>query len=182
MAKKKLHIEVREVSNGYVLIVGEKEYMAFNVEQLINIFFTHVAVGKTEYLDQDMSAAILTAAATWKTVGDALEANAVWISAARKAEKHEQAAIRAQANANERAEKAEREARRYYEENVQLRLDVDMLEKKLKGIGTKLVGGSHPDVIQKPDYKIRKVDFDEKPVKRRGRKPKTTTKKKATKK
>ena len=170
MAKKKLtNISVKPVSNGYVLIVDDKEYMAFNVEQLINIFFTHVAVGKTEYLDQDMSAALLTAAATWSTVGDALEANATWISAARKAEKREQAAIRGQANANERAEKAEREAKRYYEEVVQLRLENDRYAKRLMGIGTKLVGGSD-NITSKPDYSIRKSDVEEKPKRKRKRK------------
>ena len=162
MSKKNLpNIFVRKVPNGYVLIVDSKEYMAFNVDQLINIFFTHVAVGKTEYLDQEMSAALLTAAASYETIGDALEAVATWMAAARKAEKHEQAAIRAQANANERAERAEREREKLHDENLDLRMKVSILEKKLMGIGKQLVGDTKP----KSDYNIRKRDFDDKPKK-----------------
>ena len=188
MAKKKLqNIFVKTVPNGYVLMVYNKEYMAFNEEQLINIFFAHVAIGKKEFLDQDMAAAIIEAAATWKEKGDALEAVATWMTTARKAMKKEQAATRGMVNANLRAEQLEDQIADLKKENDDLRAELA----KLKSLSKMLVGGGHKDIIieepkSKPDYKIRRVDFDDKPVKRRGRKPKieakTTTKKKATKK
>lgn len=193
MSEKKLtNILVKTVPNGYVMVVGGNEYMAFSEEQLVNIFFAHVAVGEKKYLDQDMTAALIEAAATWSDKGEAITAVATWMTTARKAVKKEAAATRGMVNANERAEKMEDEIADLKKENNELRAEIV----KLRRIGTALVGGGHPDVIEeatkkKVDYKIRKIDFedDTKIAKRRGRKPgsgktatKKTKKKKATKK
>ena len=172
MKKELPDIDVRKVPNGYILRVGQKEYLAFDPDQLTDQFFTHVAIGITGYMNRDMAAALLEAAATYKTVGEALEAVATWIAAARKAEKHEQAALRAQANANERAEKAERERDRLLNENAELTMKLRMLERKLTDIGTKLVGGpSVKESKPKSDYTIRKRDIEPKKKRKRSKKP-----------
>ena len=73
MAKKDLkNIAVRTVSNGYILTVGTIDYMAFSIEQLVNCFFAHVAIGKKNFLDHETAEALIEAAATWKEKGDAI--------------------------------------------------------------------------------------------------------------
>ena len=139
MTKKDFqNIAVRTVSNGYILTVGTIDYMAFSQEQLINIFFAHVAIGKKKFLDQEMSESLIEAAATWKEKGDAIEAVATWMSVAKKAQKNEQAATQGIV--------------------------------KHKCLGTMLVGGGHPDIkpepVEKPNYRIRKIDLTDKPKKR----------------
>ena len=171
MKKELPDISVRKVPNGYILRVGQKEYLAFDPDQLTDQFFTHVAIGITGYLNRDMAAALLEAAATYKTVGEALEAVATWIAAARKAEKHELAAMKGQANANQRAEKAETERDRLLVENSELRLKVTTLERKLTDIGTKLVGcPSVKESKPKSDYRIRKRDIEPKKKRKRSKK------------
>lgn len=174
MAKKKLqNIAVRTVNNGYILTVGTIDYMAFNIEQLVNIFFVHVAVGKKEYIDQDIADALIEAAATWKDKGQLTEAVARWMSTARKEMRKEQAATKGMINANLRAEQLEDEVEQLKKENADLRAEIV----KLKKLGTVLVGGHHDVIIDEPkkksDHKIRKIDLvdDTKIAKRRGRKP-----------
>lgn len=165
MAKKDLkNIAVRTVSNGYILTVGTIDYMAFSIEQLVNCFFAHVAVGKKEYLDQETAEALVEAAATWKDQGEAYEAVAKWMSLARKAEKREQAAARGQANANARADELE-------DKCIELKKEVSDLRAQLakhKQFGTMLVGGTVIDAPgDKFDYKLRKSDVA--PKKKKGK-------------
>lgn len=167
MAKKELqNIAVKTVTNGYILTVGTVDYMAFSQEQLINIFFAHVAIGKKTFLDQETAEALVEAAATWKDQGEAYEAIAKWMSLARKAEKREQAAARGQANANARADELEDKCIELTKENAELRAEIA----KHKCLGTMLVGGGNPDIkpepVEKPDYRIRKIDLTDKPKKR----------------
>jgi hypothetical protein len=156
MAKKDLqNIAVRTVSNGYILTVGTIDYMAFSIEQLVNCFFAHVAVGKKAYLDSETAEALVEAAATWKDQGEAYEAVAKWMSLARKAEKREQAAARGQANANARADELEDKCIELKKEAADLRAQLA----KHKQFGTMLVGCKVvDDPGDKFDYKLRKSD------------------------
>ncbi len=176
MAKKELqNIAVKTVTNGYILTVGTIDYMAFSQEQLINIFFAHVAIGKKEFLDQEMSESLIEAAATWKEKDDALEAVATWMSVAKKAQKKEQAATQGIVNANAKVEKLEDRIIELTKENAELRAEIA----KHKRLGTMFVGGGHPDIkpepVEKTDYRIRKVDLMDEP-KKQGHKKKTSKK------
>ena len=144
MKKTKPKISVETLPNGYALTLDDNEYMYFDVEQLIAGFFTHVAVRKTEYLDKEMAQGILIAAASWKTVGDALEANASLIASARKANTEANIAERGQARANERADEAIKEADRLRRENTELRAKVYELEASIERIGKMLVSNHKP--------------------------------------
>ena len=141
MAKELLRLSLKTVPNGYVLKVGSQEYMCFNIEQLLGGIFTHIAIEKTGYMDKDMVVSVLQAAATWKSVGEALEANASLLAETRKAHAGENAALRGQAAANERAEKAEKERDRLYEKKIALEAEILQLQASLKHIGDTLVGG-----------------------------------------
>ena len=176
MAKKDLqNIAVRTVSNGYILTVGTIDYMAFSIEQLVNCFFAHVAVGKKAYLDFETAEALVEAAATWKDQGEAYEAVAKWMSLARKAEKREQAATQGIVNANAKVEQLEDRIIELKKENAELCSEIA----KHKRLGTMFVGGGHPDIkpepVEKPDYRIRKVDMMDEP-KKQGHKKKTSKK------
>ena len=88
MSKKNYpFIKVKTLPNGYALTVGKHEYLALSPESLVDIFFTHVAIGDLEYINRDMAAGLLQAAATWQTVGEALSANAQLIAEVRRAER-----------------------------------------------------------------------------------------------
>ena len=161
MAKKELqNIAIKTVANGYILTVGTVDYMAFSQEQLINIFFAHVAIGKKTFLDHETAEALIEAAATWKEKGDAIEAVATWMSVAKKAQKKEQAATQGIVNANAKVEQLEDRIIELKKENADLRAQIA----KHKQLGTMLVGG--PEPVEKPDYRIRKIDLTDKPKKR----------------
>ena len=176
MAKKELqNIAIKTVANGYILTVGTVDYMAFSQEQLINIFFAHVAIGKKTFLDQETAEALIEAAATWKEKGDAIEAVATWMSVAKKAQKKEQAATQGIVNANAKVEQLEDRITELKKENAELCAEIA----KHKRLGTMFVGGGYPDIkpepVEKPDYRIRKVDMMDEP-KKQGHKKKTSKK------
>ena len=176
MAKKELqNIAIKTVANGYILTVGTVDYMAFSQEQLINIFFAHVAIGKKNFLDHETAEALIEAAATWKEKGDAIEAVATWMSVAKKAQKKEQAATQGIVNANAKVEQLEDRIILLKKENAELCAEIA----KHKRLGTMFVGGGHPDIkpepVEKPDYRIRKVDLMDEP-KKQGHKKKTSKK------
>ena len=77
MAQKRKKIIVLTHPNGYELRVGGKEYMAFNEETLLAAIFTHVGCSIDKFLDVELSKNMLTAAAAWPTVGEAIKGNAV---------------------------------------------------------------------------------------------------------
>ena len=142
MSKKKLpFIKVETLPNGYALTVGKHEYLALSPESLVDIFFTHVAIGELEYINRDMAAGLLQAAATWKTVGEALSANAQLIAEARRAERDYQNAIRGQAKANEECEKMRKERDALHLKNLDLEYEIKKLKSQIDGIGRTLVGG-----------------------------------------
>ena len=141
MSKKLPFIKVDPLPNGYALTVGNHEYLALSPESLVDIFFTHVAIGDLEYINRDMAAGLLQAAAMWKTVGEALSANAQLIAEARRAERDYQNAIRGQAKANQECDKAVKERDRLYAKNLELEYEVKKLKEKIDGIGKTLVGG-----------------------------------------
>lgn len=176
MAKKELqNIAIKTVANGYILTVGTVDYMAFSQEQLINIFFAHVAIGKKKFLDQETAEALIEAAATWKEKGDVIEAVAIWMSVVKKAQKKEQAATQGIVNANAKVEQLEDRITELKKENAELCAEIA----KHKRLGTMFVGGGHPDIkpepVEKPDYRIRKVDMMDEP-KKQGHKKKTSKK------
>ncbi len=140
MNRPKLKIEVFTAPNGYVLKVGNKEYLYFTVEQLIGGFFTRVGIEETEILTREMVESLMVAAATWKTVGEAYAANASLMANAKKAQSGENAALRGQAAANERAEKAESECKRLREKNIELQTEVLELKQSMDRIGATIVG------------------------------------------
>lgn len=155
MAKKNLiNIHVETLPNGYSLTVDGQRYMYFNVDELIAAFFIHIAVGKTDYLDREMVNAILLAAASWKTVGEALEANAKLIAAAREAQSEVKAALRGQTAANERAEKAEKDYNRLCNENIELKHKLLQLEDLHRTIADPHHHESSV-VLEKPEKKSR---------------------------
>ena len=177
MSKKKLpFIKVETLPNGYAMMVGKHEYLALSPESLVDIFFTHVAIGELEYINRDMAAGLLQAAASWQTVGEALSANAQLIAEVRRAERDYLNAIRGQAKANEEYEKAVKERDRLYAKNLELEYEVKKLKEKIDGIGRTLVGGdpkSRPlpvfDAPKKKKYDrsdITKADIFGKPKKK----------------
>lgn len=179
MSKKRLpFIKVDPLPNGYALTVGKHEYMALSPESLVDIFFTHVAIGQLEYINRDMAAGLLQAAATWQTVGESLSANAQLIAEARRAERDYNSAIRGQAKANEECEKALKERDRLKTLNIELEYEVKKLKDKIDGIGKTLVGQpkSRPlPVVDSPRKKydrgdIRKSDiYGSKKPKKKGK-------------
>ena len=74
--RKKIHVRCDTMPNGYVLTVNKREYMAFNEKELSAAVFYHVLLGNEEYVDKNISENLMTAAATWPTVHEAIEGNA----------------------------------------------------------------------------------------------------------
>lgn len=162
MSKKKLpFIKVETLPNGYALTVGKHEYLALSAESLVDIFFTHVAIGELEYINRDMAAGLLQAATTWPTVGQALSANAQLIAEARRAERDYQNAIRGQAKANEECEKMRKERDALHLKNLDLEYEIKKLRSQIDGIGRTLVGGepkSRPLPVLDAPKKRKKYD------------------------
>ena len=142
MSKKLPNIQVRTVPNGYVFTVKTKEYLCYSPEQLVDEVFVRLAIGELEYLNKENVTAIMESCAKWQDIKSALLANADLIAETRRAHAGENTAIRAQGKANERAEKLQKERDRLWTENVNLRMDIELLQKKLKKFDTMLVGGT----------------------------------------
>ena len=135
-------VSVSTLPNGYAFTVDDKEYLCFSAEQLVNEVFVRLALGELEYMNKDTIAAVLEAAAKWQDVKDALMANAELIASARRAHANEIIALGAQAKANERAEELQRERDRLWNENVNLKMEIEQLEIKLKKFDRMLVGNT----------------------------------------
>ena len=75
--RKKIHVRCDTLPNGYALTVNKHEYMAFNEKELSAAVFYHVLLGNEEYVDKNISENLMTAAATWTTVHEAIEGNAI---------------------------------------------------------------------------------------------------------
>ena len=175
MSKKNFpQISVATLPNGYALKVWKHEYLALSPESLVDIFFTHVAIGELEYINRDMAAGLLQAAATWQTVGDALSANAQLIAEARRAERDYNNAIRGQAKANDECEAMRKERDNLKAKNLELQYELQKAKDKIDGIGRTLVGGSRPVAVIKgpkkyPSSTITKKDVYGKPKKKKGK-------------
>lgn len=149
-------VSVATLPNGYAFTVDGKEYLCFSAEQLVNEVFVRLALGELEYMNKDTIAAVLEAAAKWQDLKDALMANAELIASARRAHANEIIALGAQAKANERAEELQRERDRLWNENVNLRMEIEQLEIKLKKFDKILVGNTaKPEIVTK-DTKLTK--------------------------
>ena len=145
-------VSVATLPNGYALTIEGKEYLCFTTEQLVSEVFVRLAIGELEYMNKENVTAIMEACARWQDIKSALLANADLIAETRRAHNGENTAIRAQAKANERAERLQKEHDRLWSENVNLRIDIDALQKKLKKFDTMLVGGT----ASKKDVKLTK--------------------------
>jgi regulator of replication initiation timing len=107
-------------------------------------------------MNKETIAAVLESAAKWQDLKDALMANAELIASARRAHANEIIALGAQAKANERAEELQRECDRLWNENVNLRMEIEQLEIKLKKFDRILVGNTaKPEIVTK-DTKMTK--------------------------
>lgn len=143
MAKRDLlKVRVDTLPNGYALTIGSKEYLCFTTEQLVSEVFVRLAIGELEYMNKENVAAIMEACARWQDIKSSLLANADLIAETRRAHNGENTAIRAQAKANERAERLQKEHDRLWSENVNLMMENDQLNTKLKKFDKMLVGGS----------------------------------------
>ena len=162
MSKKNFPlIKVETLPNGYALTVKTHEYLALSAESLIDIFFTHVAIGELEYINRDMAAGLLQAAATWQTISEALSANAQLIAEARRAERDYLVAIRGQSKANEECEKMRKERDALHLKNLDLEYEIKKLKSQIDGIGRTLVGGepkSRPLPVLDAPKKRKKYD------------------------
>ena len=60
--------------NGYALTVDKKEYMAFDVENMLAQVFTHIALHENDYLDANYIKSLFEVAGTWPDHKDAYNA------------------------------------------------------------------------------------------------------------
>ena len=149
-------VSVATLPNGYAFTLDNKEYLCFSAEQLVNEVFVRLALGELEYMNKDTIAAVLEAAAKWQDLKDALMANAELIASARRAHANENIALNAQSKANERAEELQRERDRLWNENVNLRMEIEQLEIKLKRFDRMLVGNTAKPKRVTKDTKLTK--------------------------
>ena len=148
-------VRVETLPNGYALTIEGKEYICFTAEQLVNEVFVRLALGELEYMNKETIAAVLESAARWQDVKDALMANADLIAQAHRAQSEANTSLRAQAKANEEAEKWKKERDRLWNENITLSMENDLLAAKLKKFDKMLVGGAKP-VMVTDDTKLTK--------------------------
>lgn len=123
MAKKekRLKIEIESLPNGYALTVGKLRCMYFTVEELTAGYFSHVMLKQKDYLNTDFLKNLMTAAAAWPTVEDAITANAMLLDEKEQVEKKYKKAYRNIQSLEDHIEKLEKELRNIrgkYEESV----------------------------------------------------------------
>lgn len=76
MAKneKRPNVLLTTVPNGYALTVDKKEYMAFDVENMLAQVFTHIALHENDYLDANYVKSLFEVAGAWPDHKDAYNA------------------------------------------------------------------------------------------------------------
>ena len=76
MAKneKRPNVLLTTVPNGYTLTVDKKEYMAFDVENMLAQVFTHIALRENDYLDANYVKSLFEVAGAWPDHKDAYNA------------------------------------------------------------------------------------------------------------
>ncbi len=99
---KRTKITVMTHPNGYSLSVAGREYMTFSTEQLLAAIFTHVGCAVEKDMDVELSKNILTAAASWPTVGEAIKGNAVLMKQITDSKREERIARKQLTNEMER--------------------------------------------------------------------------------
>lgn len=85
MKKKRKQIKVETLPNGYALTFWKKEYLLFNDNELVAAVFYHILLGKEEYVNKNISENLMVAAATWPTVGEAIQGNATLMADVKEA-------------------------------------------------------------------------------------------------
>ena len=137
-------VNVETLPNGYAFTVDGHKYICFTAEQLVNEVFVRLGLEMIEYVDHETLAAIVEACAKWQDIKSALMDNATLIAETKRAHSNENVAIRAQARANEQAGKYKADYERLWRENVNLRMEIEQLEIKLKKFDKLLVGTARP--------------------------------------
>ena len=76
MAKneKRPNVLLTTVPNGYALTVDKKEYMAFDVENMLAQVFTHIALHENDYMDANYVKSLFEVAGAWPDHKDAYNA------------------------------------------------------------------------------------------------------------
>ena len=76
MAKneKRPNVLLTTVPNGYALTVDKKEYMAFDVENMLAQVFTHIALHENDYLEANYVKSLFEVAGAWPDHKDAYNA------------------------------------------------------------------------------------------------------------
>ena len=88
MARNKIKkVKVETLPNGYALTVGKKEYLLFNEKELAAAVFYHILLENDEYVNKNISENLMTAAATWPTVHEAIEGNATLMAEIQEAKR-----------------------------------------------------------------------------------------------
>lgn len=72
--EKRPNVLLTTVPNGYALTVDKKEYMAFDVENMLAQVFTHIALHENDYLDANYIKSLFEVAGTWPDHKDAYNA------------------------------------------------------------------------------------------------------------
>ena len=102
MKKKRKQIKVETLPNGYALTFGKKEYLLFNENELIAAVFYHILLGNEEYVNKNISENLMTAAATWPTIGEAIHGNATLMAEIKEVRRDSRVARQQLNNLNER--------------------------------------------------------------------------------
>lgn len=131
MKKKLLNIHVEQLPNGYALTVGTKQYMYFDAMKLLAGMFYHIGLKENDYFNSQMIENLMTAAATWPTVGEAIAANATLMADKQSAEHEARTARNQFAKISLDYEKLQAKTTSLLIENGELKEQVFMFKKRL---------------------------------------------------
>ena len=130
MAKKKLkNIAVSTLLNGYALTVDKQEYMTFNVNELAAAIFYHVLLGREDYVNKDIIENLMTAAATWPTVQEAVEGNATLMAEIQEARREARIARKQNNSLNEKMDALNAECKELKAKYIQAKVKADLADK-----------------------------------------------------
>ena len=129
--KKPLYIHVDQLPNGYTLTVGTKQYMYFDTQKLLAGMFYHIGLKENDYFNTQMIENLMTAAATWPTVGEAIAANAALMADKQSAEHEARTARNQFAKVSLDYEKLQAKTTSLLIENGELKEKVFMFKKRL---------------------------------------------------
>ena len=130
MAREKIKkISVETLPNGYALTVGKNHYMTFNEKELAAAVFYHVLLGNEEYVNKDISENLMTAAATWPTVGDSIQGNATLMAEIKEARRETRVARKQNNSLNEKFDALKDELKELKGKYIVAKVKADQMEK-----------------------------------------------------